>query len=133
LLELSLRACSRTPQLPHLASELPEDCPESFIGLLGLATAKKESGGSKCTVCKRDFIIPRTEWIEWWQIAKAVDESETVSAASQLRKVENERDAAESMVPLIRRGCSWLCVPEREVVGEGRVDTEAEQPVISPC
>lgn len=125
LLELSLRACSRTPQLPYLASELPEDCPESFLGLLGLVAAKKESGGTKCTVCKRDFIIPRTEWIEWWQIAKAMDEPEAGSTSSQ--KVANERDAAESMVPLIRRGCSWLCVPRRAVAEEGCVDAEAAE------
>jgi hypothetical protein len=27
--------------------------------------------------------------------------------------MENERDVLESMVPLMRRGCSWLCVPEK--------------------
>lgn len=113
LLEIALRTCSQTPQLPYLASELPEDCPESFISLLGLVSAKKESGGSKCTICKREFIIPRTEWIEWWQISKAIDDTDAGSVASQLRRIENERDAAESMVPLMRRGCSWLCVPER--------------------
>ena len=113
LLELALRACSRTPELPYLVSELPEDGPEYFVGLLGLAVVKKESGASKCTICKRDFIIPRTEWIEWWQIAKAIDDAEAGDAASQPRKAENERDEAESMVPLMRRGCSWLCVPER--------------------
>lgn len=124
LLELALRACSRTPQLPYLTSELPEDCPESFISLLGLVAAKKESGASKCTICKRDFIIPRTEWIEWWQIAKAMDETEASGTISQLRKVENERDAAESMVPLMRRGCSWLCVPERAGVEEECLNNE---------
>jgi hypothetical protein len=35
------------------------------------------------------------------------------SAASPLRQMENERDVLESMVPLMRRGCSWLCGPEK--------------------
>lgn len=125
LLELALASCSRTPQLPYLASELPEDCPESFHGLLGLAVAKKESGGSKCTICKRDFIIPRTEWIEWWQISKAMEDTDLGSTASQLGKIENERDTVESMVPLMRRGCSWLCVPEA-AVEEECVNTEGD-------
>jgi hypothetical protein len=125
LLELALRACSGTPQLPYLASELPEDGPESFVSLLDLATAKKESGASKCTICKRDFIIPRAEWIEWWQIAKAMDKTDASNVSSELSKVENERDAAESMVPLIRRGCSWLCIPESTVV-EGEKEEREE-------
>lgn len=127
LLELALRACAGTPQLPYLASALPEDCPESFISLLDLATAKKESGASKCTICKRDFIIPRAEWIEWWQIAKAMDETDASNASSDINKVENERDAAESMVPLIRRGCSWLCVPESTVVEEENEEKEEKE------
>lgn len=126
LLELALSACSRTPQLPYLASGLPEDCPESFHGLLGLVAAKKESGGSKCTICKRDFIIPRTEWIEWWQIAKVLGDTKVGGRISQEKKTENQRDAVESMVPLMRRGCSWLCVPEKMMVKEESIDTDGE-------
>lgn len=125
LLEVALNACSRTPHLPYLASELPEDCPESFSGLLALVAEKKESGGSKCTICKRNFIIPRTEWIEWWEITKAPENEGAVSAASPRKPVENERDVIESMVPLIRRGCSWLCVPRNVALeGEG-MDVDA--------
>ena len=126
LLELALRACSRTPELPYLASELPEDGPESFVSLLGLAITKKESGASRCTICKRDFIIPRTEWIEWWHIAKAMDSAEAGIATSRQMKLENERDEAESMVPLMRRGCSWLCVPDRAEIEEEEPITESD-------
>lgn len=112
LLEVALNACSRTPQLTYLHSMLPEPYPDYFPELLTTVAAKKESGGTKCTTCKRDFIIPRTEWIEWWEIAKCTDNNGMASAASPLRQMENERDVVESMVPLMRRGCSWLCVPE---------------------
>ncbi|RDW77484.1 hypothetical protein BP6252_05537 [Coleophoma cylindrospora] len=109
LMEVALSACSKTPQLPYLAEYLDNDSPEHLHALLEQTCAKKDSGGSKCTICKRDFIIARTEWIEFWELAKI--ENRTASAASPLRQVENERDIVESMVPLIRRGCSWLCVP----------------------
>ncbi|KAG0650493.1 Leucine-rich repeat SHOC-2 [Hyphodiscus hymeniophilus] len=112
LLEVALVACSRTPQLPYLQSMLPKPCPEYFPRLLATVAAKKESGTTKCTICDRDFIVPRTEWIEWWEIAKRVGEKGMASAASPLRQMENERDVLERMVPLMRRGCSWLCVPE---------------------
>lgn len=118
LLEVALSACSRTAQLPTLPSYLPEDSPAVLVELLAYAVDKKESGGSKCTICGRNFIVPRTEWIEWWEIAKVLDHNGMASAASPLRQMENERDVLESMVPLMRRGCSWLCVPEQITVVE---------------
>jgi hypothetical protein len=121
LLEVALAACAKTSQLPFLADYLPEDSPPSLYELLAKAAEKKESGGSKCTICARNFIIPRTEWIEWWEIAKVLDRNAMASAASPLRQMENERDVLESMVPLIRRGCSWLCVPDKVTVAEDDV------------
>jgi len=88
---------------------LPDPHPPYFPTLLAKVNAKKESGDTNCTICKRSFIVARTEWIEWWEISKA--EEHLVSAASPLREMENERDVLERMVPLMRRGCSWLCVP----------------------
>lgn len=119
LLEVSLNACSQNAQLLNLPAYLPDDHPPSLPVLLAKVVAKKESGGSKCTICKRNFIVPRTEWIEWWEIAKILDHKTIAgmaSAASPLRQKENERDVLESMVPLISRGCSWLCVPAKEEV-----------------
>jgi len=118
LLEVALAACAKTSQLPFLANFLPEDSPSSLHELLTKAAERKESGGSKCTICARSFIIPRTEWIEWWEIAKVVDNNVTAGGANSSRQMENERDVLESMVPLMRRGCSWLCVPEKVIVAE---------------
>ncbi|KAH7381881.1 hypothetical protein BKA64DRAFT_749346 [Cadophora sp. MPI-SDFR-AT-0126] len=114
LMEVALNACSRSSQLPFLTELLPKDSPEYLHTMLANAAIKKEFGGSKCTICKRNFVLPRTEWIEWWEIAKNLDQA-VPSAASPLRQRENDRDILESMVPLIRRGCSWRCVPEKLV------------------
>lgn len=119
LLEVALRACSKTRELPYLDQYLPKDRPDHLPELLAKAGMSKESGGSQCTICGRAFIIPRTEWIEWWEIAKATEKKTTTSAASPLRHWENQRSKVESMVPLIRRGCSWLCVP-------GKPETDQE-------
>ncbi|CZR58639.1 uncharacterized protein PAC_08531 [Phialocephala subalpina] len=121
LFEVALNACSRHKDLPHLTSWLPDDSPEFFFDLLRDVMVKKDSGGSKCTICQRNFIQPRTEWIEWWEIAKVIERNAMASAASPLRQMENERDVLESMVPLMRRGCSWLCVPEKVAVVEDAV------------
>jgi len=84
--------------------------------LLATVAIQQESGGTQCTICGRDFIIPRTEWIEWWEIAKCVEKKAMQSAAIVLDQWENKRDVIESMVPLMRRGCSWLCVPGTVIV-----------------
>jgi hypothetical protein len=118
LLEVALNACSRTPQLPYLSSYLPEYSPGYLSDLLEKTSVKKEFGGSKCTICKRNFIVPRTEWLEWWEISKVVENKVLASAASPLRHMENERDTVEKIVPLMRRGCSWLCVPGRLTIEE---------------
>jgi hypothetical protein len=123
LLEVALNSCMKTTQLPFLSSYLPEDSPPYLSTLLAKGIEKKESGGSKCTICKRDFIIPRTEWIEWWEFTKKTEPT-NMSAASPLRQMENKRDLVESSVPLVRRGCSWLCVPEKAVLAEEDVATQ---------
>jgi hypothetical protein len=122
LLEVALSACSKTSELPYLASLLPDNHPNNFPALLASAAAKRESGGSKCTICGRNFIVPRTEWIEWWEIAKVIENTTMASAASPLRQMENERDVIERMVPLIRRGCSWLCGPGKMVAEDNMED-----------
>ncbi|RDL36149.1 uncharacterized protein BP5553_06761 [Venustampulla echinocandica] len=126
LLEVALNACSQAPQLPNLPSLLHEECPSYLSSLLATALAKKESGGSKCTICQRNFIIPRVEWIEWWEIAKILDHktiagmaSAASTSSSPLRGAGNKRDILESMVPLMRKGCSWRCVPMSNAVVEG--------------
>jgi hypothetical protein len=125
LLEVALKACSKSPQLPFLQDYLPDPHPEYFSELLGVVAAKKESGATKCTICKRDFIVPRTEWIEWWEIERK-SEKAMASAASPLRQMENERDILERTIPLMRRGCSWLCVPEL-------VTAEKDEKMVTYC
>ncbi|KAI1002181.1 hypothetical protein K3495_g6021 [Podosphaera aphanis] len=107
LLETALATCFKSPQLPYLAPYLPEDSPSNFHELLNLAVLKKETGCTSCTVCGRNFIIPRTEWIEWWEISKA----ENFDSSATQNQTQNNRDDLERLIPLMRRGCSWLCIP----------------------
>ncbi|CCU81512.1 hypothetical protein BGHDH14_bgh03573 [Blumeria hordei DH14] len=107
LAETALASFSKTTESPCLAPSLYEGSPSHFYDLFNLALNKKHSGGSSCTVCSRNFIIPRTEWIEWWEISKVSSSSFT----NMGNRVFNERDDAERLIPFVRRGCSWLCVP----------------------
>lgn len=117
LLEICVRSWSQSPNLPNLVDWLSGEDPGHLTRLLDYATLLKEreAGSRKCTICERAFVIPRTEWIEWWEITRDTgrpgETGNGVSAASPLRFSENRRDTVERSIPLMRRGCSWKCGP----------------------
>ena len=63
-------------------------------------------------------MVKRTEWIEWWEIWRSGVKKlgDRVDVSALLSADWNERDVHERMVPFVRRGCSWFCVPGKEVV-----------------
>ena len=107
LLELALRACKESSQLSQLPFLLPKDSPQHLTQLLQRTWYLKEAGGKTCSVCGKEYIIPRTEWIEWWYCIP--DEYSLLgSRAYALKKYEMSR----TPVPFLRRGCSWACCEE---------------------
>ncbi|MCJ1474550.1 hypothetical protein MMC13_003208 [Lambiella insularis] len=70
----------------ELQDFLPNDAPPSVLRLLKTALEAQKAGGYECDTCKKSYVIPRVEWIEWWQTLKS-----------------------EEPLPFMRRGCSWAC------------------------
>jgi hypothetical protein len=103
LTELSLRACAQSPYLSQLRALLPDDSPAALNDLLTEATVLQENGGLTCSVCKRNLIIARTRWMEWYELGIAQN---VLSGRIQTF------NAHESVIPFLYRGCSWRCVPE---------------------
>ncbi len=105
LMELAIRACYKTAQLSQLPFLLPPDCPTYLKQLLESTWELKESGGKRCSVCGSEYIIPRTEWLEWWWYC------------SPSNGPPGDRDLSTpahkaTPLPLLRRGCSWQCFEE---------------------
>lgn len=96
LFSLALDECRKSPFLHELHKMLPDDAPERVVAGLQAAQRAKTSGKQRCSVCGRQYIIPRTEWIEFWYI----------TPGSTLLNFD------EYLYPFLRRGCSWKCVPE---------------------
>ena len=100
LLELALRACYKAPQLSQLPFLLPEDVDMThLIRLLKRTFYLKEAGGRKCSVCEREYIVPRTEWVEWWCLLPPHSSGKSESAL----------DRSGGPIPFLRSGCSWAC------------------------
>lgn len=114
LLELCVKTWADTPNMPNLDEYLNGDYPEKLQHLMDDARTLRETEapGRKCTICERRFVIPRTEWIEWWEIEQSP--SGPVTSEETVRP----RDIIESQLPFMRRGCSWRCVPAKRHEGK---------------
>ena len=100
LIELVLRKCYNSPQLSQLPFLLPEDVGVAYlIELLKQTFYIKEAGGRTCSVCGRVYIVPRTEWVEWWYLVPPRSSGKNQSALAR----------SGGPTPFLRRGCSWAC------------------------
>lgn len=104
LFELATSSAQNVSTLPQLHKLLPEDTPSTVFNALKTATTiRQEEGERRCSVCNRSYVIPRTEWIEFWHripIHVLFPEKLTASGMDEL------------FLPFLRWGCSWGCVPK---------------------
>lgn len=106
LRELTLLECIKAPYLDQFVEEDASSTgyPELVLRLLRQAISARNAGGMSCSVCHRSFVIPRTEWIEWWDCTTYENGLKSPRASgAELRPL-----------PFLRRGCSWGCVPTNE-------------------
>jgi len=75
-----------------------ENLPQSMQSAMSIAQESWNEGGRICSVCKRQYVIPRTEWLEYHHIVRNV-------------AMINENDIAW---PFLRRGCTPGCVRYKE-------------------
>lgn len=93
LFELGLRGALRASNLAKAAAEVPADTPPSVMQGLEAAIERSTEPPRECTTCDTDYVIARTEWIEFVRILTTPDPVQ----ADQL------------FLPLLHRGCSWNC------------------------
>ncbi|KAJ5294130.1 hypothetical protein PENANT_c009G04571 [Penicillium antarcticum] len=101
LREISLRAVSKLPYFEQATDEELAEYPALLVPLLRQAREARAAGGQLCSVCDREFVIPRTEWLEWWDITPCEN------------GMKMPRHPGEKLRPLPfrRLGCSLSCVP----------------------
>ncbi|CAG8887870.1 unnamed protein product [Penicillium egyptiacum] len=101
LREVALRAVSKLPYLEQTTDEELAEYPALLVPLLQQAREVRAAGGQPCSVCQREYVIPRTEWMEWWDFSPCEN------------GMKMPRCPGEKLRPLpFRRfGCSLSCVP----------------------
>jgi hypothetical protein len=101
LREVALRAVSKLPYLEQTTDEELAEYPALIVPLLQQAREVRAAGGQPCSVCQREYVIPRTEWMEWWDFTPCEN------------GMKMPRCPGEKLRPLpFRRfGCSLSCVP----------------------
>lgn len=101
LREVSLRAVSKLPGIEQLTDLELMEFPALVIPLISLARQARQEGAQHCSICQREFIVPRAKWTEWWD------------CTPHENGMKRPRVSGEQLRPLPfkRVSCSWACVP----------------------
>ncbi|KAJ5888446.1 hypothetical protein N7495_008487 [Penicillium taxi] len=100
LRELSLRAVCKLPDIEHVTDEELAVFPKPVATLLRQAKKVRAAGGQHCSVCQQEYVIPRAEWLEWWDCAPHENGMRPRVSGEKLRPL-----------PFRRFCCSWACAP----------------------
>ncbi|KAJ0278265.1 hypothetical protein Brms1b_010052 [Colletotrichum noveboracense] len=109
LMELALRSAYKTSNLEELPDYIPEM--PKLQGLLERAADQKEVGGQTCCACKKPFVAPTVQWLEWWQVCLVESRQREGNHFLRSRPWTDLLEENDGAVPFLRRGCSWKCGP----------------------
>ena len=99
LVDVAFRTLAASASSGTMSALLASDTlPPHLVGLLQRAKEVEEAGGMQCSVCGKAYVVPRTEWVEWWSWRRL-----------------------GGMVPFLREGCGWGCVRGKEGDGDAGV------------
>ena len=97
LTQATLLSCSKRQNLVELPEWLLDDLPPTVRKLLELACEVQESGGRLCTKCRREMVITRKQWTEWWSMSTCHVNGTGNTSSS------------DKVYPFLRRQCGLAC------------------------
>ncbi|KAK3371966.1 hypothetical protein B0H63DRAFT_483437 [Podospora didyma] len=110
LVEMCLRLAARAEvtDQEYLALRL-----DHLVAAARRAGELHKMGGQICCICKRETLIPATEWVEFHEVQQTtIKMNEDGTEIEQIRRVSSN-NGIEPWVPFMRRGCSWACLPHK--------------------
>lgn len=105
LREIALRSICKLPGIDQATDDELIEFPTLVAALLCKARDVRAAGGQRCSVCQREYVVPRTVWHEWWD------------CTPHENGMKRARGSGEKLRPLPfqRFGCSLACVPGSSV------------------
>ncbi|CAM1506262.1 Fc.00g059030.m01.CDS01 [Cosmosporella sp. VM-42] len=113
LLEIALRSCYGSTQLPEMIHYIPEGL-LNLRQLLDRAVRQKQAGGLTCSSCRKMHVVPTAEWVEWRELrtSERIGDEGYAEGYWHWRLLPLSKAEGEMAVPFLHRGCSWACGPK---------------------
>ncbi|KAK1837104.1 CCR4-NOT transcription complex subunit 6-like-B [Podospora conica] len=110
LFEQALRAAVTRTDHDEIQELLRDPtAPDHFLPTFQRAAEMEDMGGQSCCVCKREMVVPATEWVEFRELRRVKMGDDGIGETSEHHPTGKNRE--ECLVPFLRRGCSWHCIP----------------------
>lgn len=113
LLETVMRSCYKSEHLGEFKGYMPDEL-SNLRQLFDRAVRQRETGGLKCSRCRRTTVVPALEWVEWREI-NTLTKYRKICGQYRLDQLSEVED--ELVVPFLHRACSWRCGPGGENSG----------------
>lgn len=112
LVEIMLQKMLQHPALdPDTWREVP--LVPDLIDKLEEMEKQRETGDLRCTVCLRNFVIAKAQWVEWWEVFSQRATPGVPPYSSDYPPSEPlTSNPEERLVPFLRQACSWNCVKD---------------------
>ncbi|KAB5562888.1 hypothetical protein GE09DRAFT_1110129 [Coniochaeta sp. 2T2.1] len=122
LVELCTRSLAKSGR-PEDYGDMTSE-PEFLERAVTAASSVRYSGGQSCAVCKKAFVNPRTQWVEFFFYEESMIEAEGQGGdhriiSDGMEMIRRGSKVVDNAIPCLRRGCSWKCVPYQRGLSVG--------------
>lgn len=122
LVELCARSLAKSGQ-PEEFGDMADE-PDILATAVTAAAQSRYRDGQHCAVCKKFFVIPRTQWVEFFyynngEFNDGGAEKVPSPTSADPTVTPSREKILENLIPCLRSGCSWKCVPRHTELRSG--------------
>lgn len=119
LVEFCARSLAQSGRPEDLVGDMSSSDPDILATVVAAAAQSRYRDGQRCAICGKPFVIPRSQWIEFYchgygfffQPARSGLGGERAVSEPGMSAPLGWDEILEKLIPCLRSGCSWKCVP----------------------
>ena len=119
LVELCARSLERSGRPEEFGDMSAE--PDVLATVVAAAARSRYRGGRSCDVCRKAFVIPRTQWIEFFYRQRVPVTGDVGGIPETHTVMPSRSEILQNLIPCLRSGCSWRCVPYQTALRSGQM------------